>query len=359
MDGLPIDPTWSELGEQERVWASFQSFLEESGYMLRPRYRPGWFLPHGIGPWESETAIASERLVLDATRIADGAQVVLKIVETCSPETDIGRFLTNEAGAPAHILSVLDLLEVPEQNEYAFMVLPRMRDCCDPKFETIAEVAEFVRQVLEGLVFLHSKNIAHRDICTENLVMDASHMVPGGFHYVWPMMSSDGLHHLEPYTGDDSDPFVIKSRTQAGPIKYHFIDFDLSVHFPSYKARALVTGDCGRLQKHVPEISDTMAYDPFKVDVRLLGEMLHRDFILRYTGLDFITPLTQKLRRRHPAHRPEAAEALALFQLLISKMSAAELTEPILERTTWTQFGAAILSSSGTEGECDEVGRAG
>ncbi|KAJ6560377.1 hypothetical protein B0H19DRAFT_1260987 [Mycena capillaripes] len=274
MDGPPIDPTWSELGEQERMWASFQPFLEESEYILRHAIDWTSFFLMEWAP-RSETAILNKGQVLDATRIADGAQ--------------------------AHILPVLDLLE-------------------DPKFETIAEVAEFVQQVLEGPVFLHSKNIAHRDICEQNI--ESSWMLPAWFPVDYVLR-------------DDSDLFVINSRTQAGPIKYYFFDFDSAVHFPSYKARALVTGDCGRLREHIPEISDTIPYDPFKVDIHLVGEMLHKSFIrvcvssltvqdfeIRWIpGLDLVVPVIRKLRRRDPALRPEAAEALALFQLLRSKMS--------------------------------------
>ncbi|KAJ7488914.1 kinase-like domain-containing protein [Mycena latifolia] len=320
------DPAWSKLGDLEQIWARFQPWLEARGYMLRPRYRPGWSLPFETCPALTETAIPGEGEVLDATRISDGAPVVIKIVLTVSPDTDISGFLTREPGAEAYTLPILDLL--PFNDERSFMVMPRMRDCDCPAFETVSEVMEFVQQVLEGLVFLHSRNIAHRDICLRNMVMDSSRMIPGGFHFIY-YQTSDGQHLLRPYTGDDSDPRLIKSRAQAGPVKYYYIDFGLSVRFPCYEARKLVVGECGRLRKRIPEISETVPYDPFKVDIRLVGEMLRCEFLVDYTGLDFLVPFVRKLRRHDPAERPDAPEALALFEHYVSKLSAKDLAQPI------------------------------
>ncbi|KAJ6558347.1 kinase-like domain-containing protein [Mycena capillaripes] len=324
-------PRWSKRGKLEEVWAGFQPFLETHGYMLRPRYRPGWFLPVGMGPSSSETAIAAD--VLDATRISDGAQVILKMVQLFSADTYISCFLTKEPGAQKYTLPILDIIPAPEYNELAFMVMPRMRNCCQPDFATVAEFVDFVQQVLEGLIFLHGKNIAHRDICRRNIVIDASHMIPGGFHFMRPN-TSDGQQPLRPYTGDDSDPFLFKSRTQAGlgSVRYYFIDFGLSSRFASYDARGLVTGVFGQLRDGVPELFERIPYDPFKVDICLVGEMLRTEFLLEYDGLDFIVPFVRKLCRRNPARRPDATKALALFQQHVSKLDPTEFTRPILTR---------------------------
>jgi hypothetical protein len=117
-----------------------------------------------------------------------------------------------------------------------------------------------------------------RDICAANLVVDASRMVPGGFHFLRPC-THDGVTYLH-FDSDDSDPLVLKSRTRAGPLRYYYIDFGLSDQFSSFEARELVIGLYGQLGIYVPEISDTVPYDAFKVDVRLVGEMLVREFLL-------------------------------------------------------------------------------
>jgi serine/threonine protein kinase len=113
-----------------------------------------------------------------------------------------------------------------------------------------------------------------------NIVVDPSHMIPGGSHFLNQSRAPNGVDYIYDYTGDDSIPHFKKSRTEAGPMHYYFIDFGVSVHFPSFEARTHVTGEVGRLREHNPEISETAPYDPFKVDVWLVGEMLLSEFLL-------------------------------------------------------------------------------
>ncbi|KAJ7752204.1 hypothetical protein DFH07DRAFT_960636 [Mycena maculata] len=81
--------------------------------------------------------------VLDAIRISDGAEVVLKFVGPASRDTKIYGYLSTDPGARNHCLPMLELLHI-EDPEYS-----------EPSIE-------FIQQVLEGLVFLHRNNIAHR-----------------------------------------------------------------------------------------------------------------------------------------------------------------------------------------------------
>jgi hypothetical protein len=108
--------------------------------------------------------------------------------------------------------------------------------------------------------------------------MDSSQIIPGGYYFGRPF-SANGMDYLLPYKGDDSAPHIMKTRTEAGPMHYYFIDFGLSVRFSSFEARELVYGEYGQLCTHIPEISSTVAYDPFKVDVRSVGEMLWIEFL--------------------------------------------------------------------------------
>ncbi|KAJ7723961.1 hypothetical protein DFH07DRAFT_275898 [Mycena maculata] len=124
-------PEWYKLGEAEQMWAKFQPCLEQMGHILRPRHRPGWVLVPGMGPWDDESAVPADGEVLDATEISDGAQVVLKLVDTFPPDSRISWFLTNEPGAQDHSLPLLGLIPIGE--DLAFMVMPRMRGCASSK----------------------------------------------------------------------------------------------------------------------------------------------------------------------------------------------------------------------------------
>lgn len=55
-------------------------------------------------------------------------------------------------------------------------------------------------------------------------------------------------------------------------VKYYFADFGIAVHIPADAPSKLVLGDLGRDQE-VPELSIMIPYDPFKVDVFIVGNM--------------------------------------------------------------------------------------
>lgn len=102
--------------------------------------------------------------------------------------------------------------------------------------------------------------------CSErNLMMDASQMFPQGFHPVKDVFLPDARTPARPFP---------RSRV---PIKYYYVDYGLSVYIPPDIHPKLVLGDFGRDQD-VPELSLTVPYDPFKVDIFIIGNMLKRIF---------------------------------------------------------------------------------
>lgn len=100
-----------------------------------------------------------------------------------------------------------------------------------------------------------SKNIHCRDCFTENIMMDARGMYPSLWH---PQMFT-----LRP----DGQPLHSNlTRTQAGGVRYYFIDFGIS----SWK-ETKVLGQSGLIR--APELSSEVPYNPFKLDVYILGKM--------------------------------------------------------------------------------------
>ena len=95
-------------------------------------------------------------------------------------------------------------------------------------------------------------------------MMDASPLYPEGYHPVRKNYTPDTMYRISPL-----------SRTDR-PVRYYYIDFGLSVQF-SEGASPYVVGDVGR-DTDVPELSDSVPYDPFKVDVFSLGNLLYKEF---------------------------------------------------------------------------------
>lgn len=60
-------------------------------------------------------------------------------------------------------------------------------------------------------------------------------------------------------------------------VRYLYVDFGISTYFPPGSKQRLVTGILGRNQ-NVPELSKTVPYDPFKVDIFSLGQVFERVF---------------------------------------------------------------------------------
>ena len=105
--------------------------------------------------------------------------------------------------------------------------------------------------------------------------MDASRMFPRGFHPVRDVF----LPH------DISIPAPMIPRMDVG-VKYYFIDYGISSYFPQGTERQLVLGIAGR-DRDVPELSAEVPYDPFKVDIFTIGNVLRREFLAVRSGFSF------------------------------------------------------------------------
>ncbi len=95
--------------------------------------------------------------------------------------------------------------------------------------------------------------------------MDADPLFPQGFHPLRPNNLPDGF---------TTAPRLPRS---SAPVKYYFVDYGISSDFdPNGKQDRTVVGIHG-IDQDVPELSLTVPYDPFKVDIFLLGNMLKHE----------------------------------------------------------------------------------
>ena len=151
--------------------------------------------------------------------------------------------------------------------------------------------------------------------------MDANCLFPRSFHPVY----MDELPDLS-----DNAPVL---RREKAAVKYYYVDFGISSHIPPDSDDKLVVGQLGRDQD-VPELSATVPYDPFKVDIFIIGNLLCTEFdkvggisgsgcsvrmVLiaaqqKYSNVRFLRPLIASMTAPDAQSRPTAAEALDIWQ---------------------------------------------
>ncbi|KAI0063126.1 hypothetical protein BV25DRAFT_1802723 [Artomyces pyxidatus] len=330
-------PFESLLYSEER-WRDRQVFLESRGYLLRPRYRPGWtpsWKTNGKSVVVSEDALPSpaRQHLLDATRLSDGRLVYIKRVETGNLGSRIAISLSSEAlsqDPTNHSVPILDHFDDTEEEGLSYIVMPFLRLMDRPEFNYIGEILDLGEQLLE----------VPRLCCTQkNLMMDATAMYPKGHHPVNETMLPD-ISAAAPYY----------SRLSVG-VKYYYVDFGISSLIPR-GTPALVTGTLSRDQEG-PELSDDVPYDPYKVDIFKIGNVFRRELYRNcttYSNVEFLRSFIESMTRRDPAARPTAEMMLRKWRAMRQRTSAlrrhwrlAERDEPFV----WTvvTMGLGICGS--------------
>ncbi|KAI0700981.1 kinase-like domain-containing protein [Cerioporus squamosus] len=313
----------------ELFWQVRQPLLNEHGYRLRPRYSPEWkpsWTGTNLSPaFCEDSIILSTAEVIDARRHSDNALVAIKSLPKDTAEIHIAQFLSSIQDSRNHCVPVLDVFDDPFDPEFAFLVMPFLRQCNDPPFTSVGEVIDFMDQTIEGLAFLHQNLVAHRDIAVPNIMMDARPLYPEGYHPVRQNYTADALYRTSPL-----------SRTDR-PVRYYIIDFGLSVQFPK-GASPYVVGDVGR-DTEVPELSETVPYDAFKVDVMSLGNLFYKEFYQLYNSMDFMEDLLVLMRQPQPEARPTMDQVLGTWKHIkttfhpsLYRWRLGSKSEPAIER---------------------------
>ena len=97
-----------------------------------------------------------------------------------------------------------------------------------------------------------------------NLMMEVDALCPSG--------SQQATHEELPE--GHCIPAPMTSRADR-PVRYHYTNFGLSVHFPPGVQPRTVTGIDSR-QRDTPELSRDVPYDPYKVDIFCLGTLFKK-----------------------------------------------------------------------------------
>ncbi|KAG9094028.1 hypothetical protein FRC06_011262 [Ceratobasidium sp. 370] len=213
--------------------------------------------------------------VLDATRVEDQMQVVIKIL---SP-SDIDRegeeelqILQKFSSPPHsdntanHVVPCLDSFPIPNMEGGMFVVMPLLSKYTNPPFSDLSEIHDFLTQVFEGLEFLHDNGVAHCDIAPSNIMMDKHPLYDEPFHPYYQDFALDARRPVWP-----------KYLRSQKPVRYYFIDFGYAKWFHDPTTPRTLVG--ARAREAAPEQISGNPYDPFKGDVYQLGAVLRRDLI--------------------------------------------------------------------------------
>ncbi|KAJ3496304.1 hypothetical protein NLJ89_g10505 [Agrocybe chaxingu] len=292
-----------ELGLAERCWVDRFKFFQERGFVFRPRYRPGW-TPSWISSgknWSDceDHLIRLHAHIVDAKRKSDGLPVVVKQVYRTNTELEVMRLFSSVelSHNPAnHVVQLIDIFMDQDDPDMGFLVMPLLKRYDDPAFGVVGEVVDFVTQVLEGLAFIHSHNVAHNDCTGNNIMMDARPIFPNRWHPVSETYSPDYASYARSLSRIDH------------PVRYYFIDFGLSHRFQPGQQHVVM--DYGGADHDVPELETAQPYDPFRVDVYTLGNIFMKKFRQKYVGLDFLGDLVDYMRIDKPRKRPTAQMTL-------------------------------------------------
>ncbi|KAJ3559866.1 hypothetical protein NM688_g79 [Phlebia brevispora] len=289
----------------EKEWRDRSSTLAQRGYILRPRYDPTW-----VPSWqntsedpedcEDSIVLSPHYHIMDALQHADQRRVSVKIVAQDSSEVAIASFLSSQQDPANHCVPVLDVISDPVKPNKVLLVMPYLRPFNRPSFSAMGEVLDFIGQTLEGMQFMHSKGVAHRDLSSANIMMDARPLYPQDHHPVQIDYSPDGQSE------------ALHLRRLDHPVRYYFVDFGMSSQFVPGQPHLVLGEKCA--DHEPPELSAKVPYDPFKVDIFTLGNVYQKEIMNVYAGFDLLQPLIRAMRSPNASLRPDAQQAIEMFK---------------------------------------------
>ncbi|KEP49024.1 kinase domain protein [Rhizoctonia solani 123E] len=315
--------------EAEERWVSYQPYLLSKGYQLRPRYRQDWvpsWKTNGKNSHDCEDKGDTLAVkVLDATRISDNTQVILKLRVPSSDdrlgqeEIDIlQRFSSPEfKDDPSnHVVPCLDVFPIPGVPGGSFIVMPLLSKYNLPEFWDLAEVHDFLEQIFEGLDFLHRNDVVHCDIASSNVLMDARPLYAEPFHPFFQTRALDGQRPIY--------PAFLRSHK---PVRYYYIDFGYGKWFKEGEEKK---GLGWRAREQTPEQAEGIPYDPFLADIYQLGAIIRRDLIPRISTLRFLLPLARQMTHITPSKRPSLTAARREMNMHFAGLSGYQKRWPIV-----------------------------
>ncbi|KAI0823384.1 kinase-like domain-containing protein [Trametes gibbosa] len=316
------------LFRDEHLWREHYTWLESEGYRLRPRYQPNW-TPSWLRTKKDPDKCEDGRsplytTVLDAKRIEDGRIVAIKRLSKARHPMEVA--IVQSLSRPPldkdpanHCVPILGALQSPRDADVVFLIMPYLIQHEKIPFVTVGEVAELFRQLLEGLRFIHTRNVAHRDIMTSNIMME-------------PAVYSDTPHPMfRSKNYEFTGKVKLRTRTEC-PVKYYYTDFGISCQISAETKRPreppVLGGD-----RSVPEHQKLdEPRDPYRTDMYCLGNVIRMQFIQRYSSFDFLAPLVNEMVRDDPAERPDITSVCDHFDAMLDSTPPRRLRSRLVPR---------------------------
>ncbi|GBE86804.1 predicted protein [Sparassis crispa] len=305
------------LGESEIFWSEHYTYLARQGYQLRDRYRPDWspsWLGTETNPEDCEDSVIALKMnSMDATR-QDGLCVRIKHVERGKNERKVVSYLKDTVESENYV-PLVEFLQDPLLPDKDFMISLYLRPFYNPGLTNASHMVDFVMQTLQCLAFLHGKQVAHRNCCADNIMMDASSMYPMGHHPVRLECARDGVSE------------AVLTNCIRRPVRYYFVDFSRASRFREGELRpyARVRED---LDKCLPEYKMAIngRLDTFKADVYRLGKLYQTTFLgAQYLRagwpLASLQTLVTAMMHPQPEMRPTASRAIEIVQYVFREVN--------------------------------------
>ncbi|KAJ7771446.1 hypothetical protein B0H16DRAFT_1513580 [Mycena metata] len=165
-------------------------------------------------------------------------------------ETDIGLYFSTspQAAHPRnHCIPIYEVLRVPDDAHSEIVVMPALQKIASPRFDTFGELVEFLRQIFEGLQFMHAHHITLPMVAASS-PLRWTNSIQENVAVGW-----DGKKH--------------STRMKCNP-KHYFVDFRLS-------------------RKYTPADIDALESDPFPADIYDLANMITRELVEARCSIHF------------------------------------------------------------------------
>ncbi|KAK7024438.1 hypothetical protein VNI00_016289 [Paramarasmius palmivorus] len=339
-----------------QTWAvRWEAFIKENEFCFDVKDHltmHGAYMPHvkwdrGWKPKDRH----DEEESLACFSICDGGlgnwiPVVMKRVPTTSNELHIASYFGSEPSMRAvpdnHCVPIYQVMDgLPGYEDSRILVMPQLRPCDELPFATVAEVVEFLRQIFEGVQFLHRHFVAHRLTALDQKAVDVK------YHDGSRAMYTEDFHPVQVNKSLDLKRQVRhrRTRTECHP-RYFIIDFGSTRSYDPRKGLPEASFD-DRVAEGLPEYRRRDAcptYNPFPADVYQLGKLIHDGFLIRpgSSSLDFLRPLVDTMMKEVPCRRPSIGQAKVHFDELVHALTTFHLRSPVERSSILKHFKAQL-----------------